>query len=106
MCHHVLFPFCCRVVCMSCGTTTCRHSFQEQLVGLNPAAAEQLGAARGISSQAARQRALAAGTAADARKVAAGQQAEQVGGWGAGAAAAAGVTADYVLKACCGSWIA
>jgi hypothetical protein len=70
---------CCRVVCMSCGANTCRHSFQEALVGLNPAAAEQLGAARGISSQAAWQRALAAGTAADARKVAAGQQAEQVG---------------------------
>ena len=72
---------------MACGSESCRHEFQRQLSELNPAAAEQLrsyssssGSSRGISTRGAWQRALRAGTAADARKVGNGSEAEQVHG--------------------------
>lgn len=66
-----------RVVCMACGARSCRHELQQRLAELNPALAERIaaltrggGGARGISSRGAWERALRAGTAADARKVA------------------------------------
>jgi hypothetical protein len=71
---------CCRrVVCMSCGANTCRHELQAQLAQLNPEAAWS---AQLIADQRSRlaswQRALRAGTAADARAVT-GADTEQVG---------------------------
>lgn len=61
----------CRVVCMDCGDNTCRHELQQRLSALNPALAERVAqlSSSGISSRGAWQRALRAGTAADARKV-------------------------------------
>jgi hypothetical protein len=73
-----------RVVCMDCGDNTCRHELQQQLSALNPAFAERVAelSSSGISSRGAWQRALRAGTAADARKVvqASREAAEQVRG--------------------------
>jgi hypothetical protein len=66
---------------MSCGSDSCRHDFQKQLSELNPAAADQLrrySSTRGIATRGAWERALTAGTAADARKVGNGTSAEQV----------------------------
>jgi hypothetical protein len=56
---------------MDCGDNTCRHELQQRLSALNPAFAERVMelSSRGISSRGAWQRALRAGTAADARKV-------------------------------------
>ena len=56
---------------MDCGHNSCRHELQRQLSELNPAFAERVAAlsSSGISSRGAWQRALRAGTAADARKV-------------------------------------
>jgi hypothetical protein len=56
---------------MDCGDSSCRHELQERLSTLNPAFAERVAAlsSSGISSKGAWQRALRAGTAADARKV-------------------------------------
>jgi hypothetical protein len=56
---------------MDCGASSCRHELQQQLSALNPGLAERVAAlsSSGISSRGAWQRALRAGTAADARKV-------------------------------------
>lgn len=56
---------------MDCGDNTCRHELQQRLSALNPALAERVAqlSGSGISSRGAWQRALRAGTAADARKV-------------------------------------
>lgn len=73
-----------RVICMDCGVSSCRHELQDRLSALNPAFAERVAALSisGISSKGAWQRALRAGTAADARKVVqeAREASEQVGG--------------------------
>lgn len=80
----VVFPQClaCRVVCMSCGANTCRHEHQRRLAALNPGLAERVAelTRSGITTRGAWQRALRAGTAADARKVVASarEAAEQV----------------------------
>lgn len=82
---------CTRVTCLHCGANTCRHKMQQQLADLNPqmadrvrqittAAAAAAGRGAGISNRSAYERALRVGTAADARKVQAGEQAEQVRG--------------------------
>jgi hypothetical protein len=71
---------------MECGSNTCRHELQQRLAELNPHMADAVrhassaaaAAAGGISNRAAYERALRVGTAADARKVAAGEDAEQV----------------------------
>jgi ADP-dependent phosphofructokinase/glucokinase len=73
---------------MECGHNTCRHELQQRLAELNPhmadavrhasSAAAAAAAAGGISNRAAYERALRVGTAADARKVAAGDDAEKV----------------------------
>lgn len=72
---------------MDCGHNSCRHELQQQLSALNPAFAERVAALSsssegGISSRGAWQRALRAGTAADARKVVqeTREASEQVGG--------------------------
>lgn len=66
---------------MQCGHNSCRHELQERLAALNPALTERVrrisSASPGISSRAAYERALRAGTAADGNKVA-GAQAEKV----------------------------
>lgn len=73
-----------RVRCLDCGAESCRHELQNRLAILNPAAADAArtaaaaAAAAGFSGREAYRRALAAGTAADARKVAAAKGAEQV----------------------------
>lgn len=61
----------CRVICMDCGDNTCRHDLQQRLSALNPAFAERVAelSSSGSGSRGAWQRALRAGTAADARKV-------------------------------------
>lgn len=72
---------------MDCGATSCRHELQSRLSELNPAFAERVAALSrdrgGISSRGAWQRAMRAGTAADARKVVneTREAAEQVGGY-------------------------
>ncbi|WIA09476.1 hypothetical protein OEZ85_008877 [Tetradesmus obliquus] len=77
-----------RVVCMDCGHSSCRHEVQQRLADLNPhmaaavrhasSAAAAAAGGGGISNRGAYERALRVGTAADARKVAAGADAEQV----------------------------
>jgi len=85
---------------MDCGGNTCRHQLQQRLSALNPAFAERVAAlsSSGISSRGAWQRALKAGTAADARKVVqeAREAAEQVGG-GHGAGYAEGAAGYRTL---------
>lgn len=65
---------------MDCGAESCRHDFQQQIAALNPAsAALAQRIARAANVRDAWRRALAAGTAADARKTAGeGADAEQV----------------------------
>jgi hypothetical protein len=72
---------------MDCGHSSCRHELQQRLAELNPHMADAVRHASsaaaaaggsGISNRAAYERALRVGTAADARKVAAGEDAEQV----------------------------
>eukprot|EP00878_Enallax_costatus_P032870 GHUV01036189.1.p1 GENE.GHUV01036189.1~~GHUV01036189.1.p1 ORF type:complete len:177 (-),score=35.71 GHUV01036189.1:47-577(-) len=86
---HSLWMFMCRrVTCLQCGANTCRHEMQQQLADLNPHMADRVrqittaaaaaGQGPGISNRSAYERALRVGTAADGRKVQAGEQAEKV----------------------------
>jgi hypothetical protein len=80
---------------MQCGASSCRHELQQRLAALNPGLAERVAAlstaaaaapdsgggsgSSGIRSRGAWERALQAGTAGDARKVASREAAEKVG---------------------------
>lgn len=77
--HHstsrALFTLLCRVVCMQCGANSCRHEFQRQLAALNPEADAMLrSVAHAADAKDAFERALKAGTAADARKIRSGSK--------------------------------
>eukprot|EP00877_Chromochloris_zofingiensis_P001230 jgi/Chrzof1/11107/Cz05g24020.t1 len=64
-----------RVVCMQCGANSCRHEFQRQLAALNPEADAMLrSVAHAADAKDAFERALKAGTAADARKIRSGSK--------------------------------